>query len=177
MRNTKVEKINKLNKSLKQPEELAGMFLPRGYKEQFDIMFVAEMPSMNEPKGVLAEDNFNFGVTARDRFFQDMLVKYGAAGSYVTDIVKARDIPRQPTEKEIKEWLNFLLEEIKIIGPRVIIVIGQRTYEQSFRPFIEQLAPKDIKIDYIFHYCSQVPRDKFEERFKKIVRRSKRNKK
>jgi len=167
--NPKLKKIEELNKSLNNPEELAGMFLPKGCKERFDIMFVAEMPSMNELKDDLAKDNFNFGVTARDRFFQEMLIKYDVAGSYMTDIVKARDIPRQPTEKEIKKWLNFLLEEIKIISPKVIIVVGQRTYEQSFRPFVEPLLSKNIKIDYIFHYCSQVPRDKFEERFKEII--------
>jgi len=166
MRSVKLEKINKLNKSLKQPEESPGTFLPKGHKEQFDIMFLAEMPSMNQSKDASAQ---NFDATARDRFFQDMLVKYDVAGSYITDIVKARDFPRRPTEEEIKGWLKFLLEEIKIINPRVIIVVGQMTYYKSFQPFVEPLISKDIKIDYIFHYCSQVPKNKFEGRFKRII--------
>ena len=58
-------------------------------------MFVAEMPSMNVPKGWVQGNVIpNFSETARDRFLQDMMVKYGVGGSYVTDIVKTRDYPR-----------------------------------------------------------------------------------
>jgi len=173
MKNTKVEKINKLNKSLNHPEELAGMFLPKGYKKRFDTMFVSEMPSINKSKDDSIEENFNFDVSARDKFFQEMLIKYDVAGNYITDIVKTRNYPRRPTEKEIKEWLNFLLEEIRTISPKIIIVVGKMTYEQSFRPFVEPLIPKNIKIDYIFHYCSQVSKNKFENRFKKVIKNKK----
>jgi hypothetical protein len=92
--NSRLEELEKLNRTLKMPQELGGIFLPKGSPEQFDFMFVAEMPSMNEPKKNNNE-NFNFGVTARDRFFQEMMIKYDVAGSYVTDIVKKRDIPRR----------------------------------------------------------------------------------
>lgn len=173
MKNTKVEKINKLNKSLKHPEELSGLFLPKKHKKNFNFMIVAEIPSMNEPKNISLDENFNFSVTKRDDFFQKMLVKYGLAGSYVTDIVKKRDIAKQPTKKEIKKWLPFILKEIEIIEPKNIIVIGKRTYEHSFLPFIEPLVSKNIKIEYIFHYCSQVSRSKFEKRLKEIVEKFK----
>ena len=103
MEKDKKRQIERLNKLLNHPKELAGVFLPKGYKKRFDIMFVAEMPSMNESKDDSIKDNFNFDVSERDRFFQEMLIKYNIAGSYMTDIVKARDVPRQPTEKEIKK--------------------------------------------------------------------------
>jgi uracil-DNA glycosylase family 4 len=102
-----------------------------------------------------------------------MLIKYGVGGSYVTDIVKGRDTARKPTKTEIQKWLPFLIEEINIIQPRTIIVLGKRTYESSFRPFIEPLIPKNIKIDYVFHYCSQVPRVKFEKKFSEVINKRK----
>jgi uracil-DNA glycosylase family 4 len=100
-----------------------------------------------------------------------MMVKYGAAGCYVTDIVKKRDVPRMPTANEIRGWTPFLLKEIEIIGPRAIVVLGQRTYKASFRPYVESLIPEDIKIDYVFHYSSQVPRSKFEGKFSDVLRK------
>ena len=166
----KLNQLKNLIKTLKAPKELGGVFLPMGYKEQFDFMFVAEMPSMNEPKNdLLKNENFNFGVTARDRFFQEMIIKYNVAGSYVTDIVKERDIHRKPTKEEIKKWLPFLLKEVEIIQPRAIIVLGRRTYEASFKPFIKPMISKNIFVDYVFHYSSQVPRNKFEYRFDKVI--------
>lgn len=171
--NNKLNQLGDLNKSLKPPRELSGVFLPRGSKERFYFMFIAEMPSMNEPKKKSGEnENFNFGVTTRDRFFQEMMTKYDVVGSYVTDIVKVRDIPRRPTKTEIQKWLPFLLKEIEIIQPKAIIVLGQRTYEASFKPYVEPaIIQKGIKVDYVFHYSSQVPRRKFERRFSEVMKR------
>lgn len=169
--NSKLEKLNRLNKLLKAPKELGGLFLPKNSKKQFITMFIAEMPSMNEPKGKSNQkENFNFDVTKRDKFLQEMMLKYGVAGSYITDIVKERDLPRKPTGKEIKKWLQFLLKEIKIIKPKNIIVLGRRTYEDSFKPYVEPKLPKDIRVNWVYHYSNQVQRHIFERRFKKIIK-------
>jgi hypothetical protein len=103
----KIEALSRLNRQLSPPEKLAGQFLPPGAKERDDVLLLAEMPSMNEPKGSI-QSPYNFGVTARDRFFQEMIVKFGLSGVYVTDIVKRRAKPRRPTEDEIEQWLPFL---------------------------------------------------------------------
>lgn len=172
--NDKLNKLENLNKTLNPPRELGGMFLPIYSEKRFDFMFVSEMPSMNDPnKKASKNENFNFCVTARDMFLQEMMIKYDVSGSYVTDIVKERDIPRRPTKSEIQKWLPFLLQEIEIIKPKTIIVLGKRTYEASFKPFVESLISKDIKVDYVFHYSSQVPRRKFEQRFGKVISKTK----
>jgi len=169
--NDKEGALKTLNKSLNSPKELGGMFLPPDLPKRFDIMFIAEMPSMNEPQKDSPQiSNFNFGVTARDKFFQEMLIKYGVAGSYITDIVKERNVPRRPTKEEVKKWLPFLLKEIEIVKPKAIIVLGKRTYEASFKSFVEPLIPKGVFIDYVFHYSSQVPRNKFEKRFSEVIK-------
>jgi uracil-DNA glycosylase family 4 len=164
---TKEEKIKELNRSLKYPNELPGVFLPTGRMPNYEYMLLAEMPSMN--KSVNANNIVdNFTVSTRDKFLQEMLVKYGMAGSYITDIVKERDYPRRPTKEEIEKWLPFLIKEIEIIEPKCIIVLGKRTYEHSFLPFIEPKIPRQIRVSWIFHYSSQVPRAKFEKKIKEV---------
>lgn len=170
----KLNKLENLNKKLKFPQQLSGVFLPKSSQKKFDFMFVAEMPSMNEPKDWDGKSNYNFDITKRDEFLQDIMVKYGVGGSYITDIVKERNIPRSPTEKEVQKWLSFLLKEIEIIQPKVIIVLGKRTYEASFKPSVEPfLIPTGIKVDYVFHYGPQVPKNKFERKFSKVINRMK----
>lgn len=169
----KLKSLEELNKQLTLPKELGGVFLPEGVKEKFDFMFIGEMPSMNEPKNWDGISNYNFNVTKRDKFLQDMMVKYAVGGSYITDIVKEIDIARMPIKDEIKKWLSYLLKEIDILEPRVIVVLGERTYKKSFQKYVEPFISKNIKVDYVFHYCSQVTRDKFENRFSEVVSRLK----
>jgi len=177
MTDNRLNELENLNKTLQPPRELGGKFLPEGLPKQYDFMFVAEMPSMKMPKDWDGKSNYNFGeFDARCRFFREMMVKYGVAGSYVTDIVNKRDAPGKPTKEEIQQWLPFLLKEIEIIEPKAIIVLGKRTYERSFKPFIEPLIPKGIRVEYVFHYSSQVSRNKFEQRFNEIISRIRNNK-
>jgi uracil-DNA glycosylase family 4 len=169
----RLRRLEALNKTPNPAYDLSGAFLPAAAKKQFAVMFLAEMPSMNVPKGwVDGQPIPNFSETARDRFLQEMMAKYGVGGGYVTDIVKARDVPRQPTPDEIARWLPFLLKEIEIIRPQALIVLGKRTYDASFMPFVARHVPKNIKVDWVFHYSNQVPRKKFEERFRQVVGRA-----
>jgi uracil-DNA glycosylase family 4 len=168
VKRTKEESIIELNRSLKYPKEISGVFLFPRRRPNYEYLFVSEMPSMN--KAVNQRNKVqNFNVSSRDFFLQDMLDKYGLAGSYVTDIVKRRNYPRIPTKEEIEKWRPFLLKEIAIIKPRRIIVLGRRTYEHSFQPFIEPKIPKSIKIVWIYHYSSQVSRAKFENKFREAL--------
>lgn len=170
MVNDKFESLSMLNGQLSPPDELGGLFLPPGTKQRRDdILLLAEMPSMNEPN-ISVNSPYNFGVTARDLFFQEMLVRHGLAGVYVTDIVKRRDVPRRPTEQEIVTWLPFLKKELAILKPDMILVIGKRTYDSFLRHVVGSIG-NHFRHDYIFHYCSQVPRGKFESRLKEIVER------
>jgi uracil-DNA glycosylase family 4 len=135
-------------------------------------MFLAEMPSLREPKGDgRKHTNFDPSAGARDRFLNDMLLKYGVDGSYVTDIVKTRAVPRRPTRVEILTWVPFLLEEIAIIQPKALVVLGKRTYEQSYLPHVASGIKAGVLVDYVFHYSNQVPREKFEQRFALVIGR------
>ncbi len=170
----RLDKINQLNKKLNPPKELGGVFLPRGFKECFDFIFVAERPSENKPKGWDGKSNYNFDVTDRDKFFQEMIVDNDVVGSYATDIVKEKGEPGQPTREMIEEWLPFLLKEIKIIQPKYIVVIGKRTFDESFKPFVQPHIAnigKIIKVDWVYHYSQQGGKTKLEveQRFREVV--------
>jgi uracil-DNA glycosylase family 4 len=172
--NSKQEQLRNLNKTLKSyPVEQGGIFFPEDHEEQFGFMFVAEMPSMNERCENPENKNFNFGVTAKDNFFKEIMIKHEVAGSYVTDIVKERNIPRRPTKEEIKKWLPFLLQEIEIIKPKAIIVIGEITYNKSFKPFVEPLIPKDIFVEWVFHYSQRGAKTNIEvdQKFGEVINR------
>jgi len=152
----KLKKLKELNKQLSPSKELSGVFLPKGLDKRFDIMFIAEMPSRNESKkNLLVNHNFNFDVSSADKFLQKMMMKYGVAGSYVTDVVKSMNMPRKPNREEIEKWTPFLIKEIEIIQPKAIVVLGKRTYENSFKPFIKNLVPKQTIIDWVYHYSQQ----------------------
>lgn len=168
MMQAKIEALSELNKQLSPPEQLCGLFLPIDAEQRDDVLLLAEMPSMNTPAGPINEP-YNFGVTVRDRFFQDMLVQYGLSGVYVTDIVKQRNLPRRPTKEEVEEWLPFLKEELSILCPRTIIVIGKRTYFDSFLRLVSEHLDDHFQHDFIFHYCRRVPRKKFETRLREVV--------
>jgi len=161
--------LENLNKSLKPPKELGGNFIPDGYKKQFKFMFIAEMPSM---RGPFNAQNNNF---KGDKLLNETMVKRDVGGSYVTDIVKERGLPGRPTEEQIKKWLPFLLKEISIIKPEYIVVLGKGNYFCNFKPWVEPQIDKNIKIDWVFHYSTQVPRKKFEQKFSEVISKLKKS--
>lgn len=167
MTTNRATQIENLNKSLKPPKELGGNFIPDGFKKQFDFMFVAEMPSMREPKSIQElHVNYNF---KGDKRLNEIMAECGVGASYVTDIVKERGVPGRPTEKQIRKWLPFLLKEIDILKPKYIVVIGKNNYFYNFKLWVEPQIDKKIKADWIFHYSTQVPKKKFEVRFNKVI--------
>jgi hypothetical protein len=163
--------IEDINVKVKRKGGLPGSFLPKAVAPRHDVMFLAEMPT--NKVSVNNDEHENFNATARDRFFVDSLKTYGVVGSYVTDIAKKRNSPRRPSDKEIVEWREILLEEIIAIDPKLIIIIGKRNYYENYMPFIKQYIKKGIADDWIFHYCSQVPRNKFTRRFVEVFEKHK----
>jgi len=109
---------------------------------------------------------FHLALLALEEIGKSILVTIGFT---VPVTGKERDIPRKPTKEEIKKWLPFLLKEVKIIRPKVIIVLSKRTYKVSFKPIVKPHISKKIKVDYVFHYSSQVSRDKFEQKFSEKI--------
>ncbi|MEA2069765.1 MAG: uracil-DNA glycosylase [Asgard group archaeon] len=79
---------------------------------------------------------------------------------YITSVVKhASPNNRKPTKKEIEACLPYLLEQIKIIQPEIIVLMGKVAWE----------VPKEKKRTYIktYHPAAAMRFPKFREKFKK----------
>lgn len=81
---------------------------------------------------------------------------------YVTNVVKeVTPGNREPTAKEIKYWLPYLMQEIRDVRPRIIVLMGR----------VARRVPRLEGIDYIETYhpaaAMRFPkaRKKFEEDF------------
>lgn len=91
-----------------------------------DIMFIGEAPGKKED-----EQGVPF-IGAAGRFLNTMLEHAGMERSdvYITNIVKYRPPDnRDPLPAEKAAFLPFLLEQIRIIGPAVVVTLGRHSME------------------------------------------------
>ena len=91
-----------------------------------DIVFVGEAPGKNED-----EQGLPF-VGAAGKFLNEMLAAAGMERSdvYITNIVKYRPPEnRDPTSDEKKAFWPYLLKQLQIIQPKVVITLGRHSME------------------------------------------------
>lgn len=91
-----------------------------------DIVFIGEAPGKNED-----EQGLPF-VGASGKFLNEMLAQAGMERSdvYITNIVKYRPPNnRDPSPAEKRAFLPYLLRQLEIIGPKVIITLGRHSME------------------------------------------------
>ncbi len=89
-----------------------------------DIVFIGEAPGKNEDK---TGQPF---VGSAGKFFDEMLGNIGLDRQdvYITNIVKYRPPEnRDPSQSEKEEFLPYLLEEIEIVNPVLIITLGRHS--------------------------------------------------
>ncbi len=95
-----------------------------------DVMFVGEAPGRNED-----EQGRPF-VGAAGNLLNKLLEEAGLKRNevYITNVVKCRPPGnRDPTDEEIEACLPYLVEQIKIIRPRVIVALGRYSARTLFR--------------------------------------------
>lgn len=91
-----------------------------------DILFIGEAPGKKED-----EQGLPF-VGAAGNFLNTMLEQAGMNRSdvYITNIVKYRPPNnRDPLPAEKAAFLPYLLEQIRIIGPKVVVTLGRHSME------------------------------------------------
>ncbi|HEX5797772.1 MAG TPA: uracil-DNA glycosylase [Candidatus Saccharimonadales bacterium] len=91
-----------------------------------DIMFIGEAPGKNED---LKGEPF---VGAAGKFLDEMLSQIGLSRTqiYITNIVKYRPPNnRDPLPEEKKAFWPYLLRQIMIIQPKVIVTLGRHSME------------------------------------------------
>jgi uracil-DNA glycosylase family 4 len=91
-----------------------------------DIVFIGEAPGKNED-----EQGLPF-VGAAGKFLNEMLAAAGMERSdvYITNIVKYRPPNnRDPLPEEKKAFWPYLLKQLQIIQPKVVITLGRHSME------------------------------------------------
>jgi len=91
-----------------------------------EIVFIGEAPGKNED-----EQGLPF-VGAAGKFLNEMLAQAGMQRSdvYITNIVKYRPPNnRDPEPDEKKAFWPYLLKQLQIIQPRVVITLGRHSME------------------------------------------------
>lgn len=94
-----------------------------------EIIFVCESPGPSAEKSKRKTYQPCFWGSSRDQRFMDVRSRYGLNNSYVTNMVKCgvRKGGRH-TENEINLCKKFLLEEIALINPIIIVAVGLNSY-------------------------------------------------
>lgn len=89
-----------------------------------EIMFVGEAPGKNED---LQGEPF---VGAAGKFLNEMLASIGLERKdiYISNIVKYRPPDnRDPTPEEIAEFKPYLIEQIEVIKPKLVVFLGRHS--------------------------------------------------
>lgn len=91
-----------------------------------DIVFIGEAPGKSED-----EQGLPF-VGASGKFLNEMLAEAGMVRDdvYITNIVKYRPPNnRDPLPEEKKEFWPYLLKQLQVIQPKVVITLGRHSME------------------------------------------------
>ncbi len=146
--------------------------------EKTEIMFIGEAPG-------LQEDKMGRPFVGRaGKILTELIESIGLKREdvYITNVVKCRPPNnRDPTEKEIITCMDYLLEQIKTIKPKIIVALGRISAGALLEKSISLWKEHGSFIDYprancklfvTYHpaaaiYSGEV-RSKLQEDFKKL---------
>jgi DNA polymerase len=120
-----------------------------------DIVFIGEAPGKNED-----EQGLPF-VGAAGKFLNEMLAQAGMdrGDVYITNIVKYRPPNnRDPLPEEKKAFWPYLLKQLQIIEPKVVITLGRHSMEYFLPDMkISQIHGQAKRIQFGDHKLVIVP--------------------
>jgi DNA polymerase len=120
-----------------------------------DIVFIGEAPGKNED-----EQGLPF-VGAAGKFLNEMLAEAGMDRTdvYITNIVKYRPPNnRDPLPEEKKAFWPYLLKQLQIIEPKVVITLGRHSMEYFLPDMkISQIHGQPKRIEFGDHRLVIVP--------------------
>ncbi len=116
---TTPEELTRVNKALKRKFHDKKLIFGSGYVAA-KVVFVSEMPGQLEAK----EAKHIAGPS--EKVLHQVLKTIGIDKNkiYLTSVVKYAPNGKMPTPKEIKSYVPFLKEEIKMVNPMVVVTLG-----------------------------------------------------
>jgi len=128
---------------------LLGQYIPWDEEKKYDIIFVGAKPSdyflENPDKRWLGNFNADRHI---DSMFQERIKEFDLGQIYATDMVKTEGLPGENFEAEWitnKQFRECLEQEIQIINPSIVVVIGRD---------VEKLFNKEFSL-FETHYIAQ----------------------
>lgn len=129
---SKQEKLNDLNDRMAKCSQCvlrAGckQVVPGDGSANAEIMFIGEGPGQKE------DESGKPFVGAAGKFLDEMLgtISLGRENVYIANVVKCRPPGnRDPLPDEVAACWPWLLEQIKIIRPRLIVTLGRHSMER-----------------------------------------------
>lgn len=122
---TKQDRLDDILARLKKLQLYDGMnFVPGAGNPDTEILFVGEAPGKKED-----ELGVPF-VGAAGKFLNEMLASIGLKREdiFITNIVKQRPPEnRDPTPEEIETHWPLLMQQIEIINPKIIVMLGRHS--------------------------------------------------
>src|SRR3989344_775548 len=112
------------------------------------VIFVCESPSTRGGYGDGSTKEQCWVITNEDRHFRSMLKSIGLEDAYITNFVKCGTKARcKPTDSNLYNCLPFLLAEIKLIRPKLIVCVGKKLLS-----FANRHLRSEAKIMHVNHY-------------------------
>lgn len=144
---------------------LRSRIIDRVFKDRWqDVWF---FPRYKEVKGYLGTQRIIFlsvnpstGTfpSEADKRYYDELAKNGFANAHLTDVFKQRSKDWKELDADAdtkREARRFLLAEIDIIKPRLIVLVGKK-YEKLYSGMLRGVKVDTVAIDhYAFRYGSE----------------------
>jgi len=119
-------------------------------------MFVCESPSNWPGRGESVEPYPCFYSSYRDKRFQVIREEFGFGDCYITNSVKCG--PRRDdahSADEARACRGFLLREIELVKPKVVVAVGGHSKEIVSR-FVLPYAKSSPKFFTVSHYSRRV---------------------
>jgi uracil-DNA glycosylase len=143
-------------------------FFPRyegvqGWRGTQRIMFVGLNPSTGR------------FASRHDRYFYAQLKRHGLAHAHLTDAIKERAVGNKvktirSDDPRMRRYQRYLLKEIEIIRPRLIVAMGRAAHEILTEKWKQKL--KDVDVVYLQHYAWRFgKRRQFARRMAEIRRK------
>lgn len=116
--------------------------------KKYPVIFVCESPSTRGGYGDGSMREKCWVITNEDMHFRSMLKSIGLEGALITNFVKCGTKARcKPTNANLQSCLPFLLEEINLINPKLIVCVGKKLLN-----YAKSHLQSKAKIMYVYHY-------------------------
>ena len=134
-------------------------------------MFICESPGPSAEGGEASKPEQCWVLTTRDKRFQEARNKYRFDNCYITNTVKCGvRADTRHSYYEIDACKKFLVKEIELIKPQVIVAVGGNAYKTIRSEVMELLSNHPILYKITHYSCRGNPWPLWDNEFSGLIR-------